>query len=75
MKEIKKLPVIEILYNEIPMEVEYIFWKAEELTWHYDGTGASIELHSINVRGVDITDLLNYIMISDIEKIIIEKLT
>jgi hypothetical protein len=75
MTQIKNLPVIEILYNEIPMEVEYRFWKAEEHTYYYNGTAPSIELHSINVGGVDIADLLNYIMISDIEKIIIEKLT
>jgi hypothetical protein len=75
MKQIKKLPVIEILYNEIPMEVEYKFWGAEEHTWYYNGTAASVELHSVKVGGVDIEDLLNYIIISDIEKIIIEKLT
>jgi hypothetical protein len=75
MKEIKKLPVIEIGYNGIPMDAEYRFWKAEERTWDYDGTGAIVELHSVKVGGVDITDLLNIIMIVDIEKILLEKLT
>ena len=68
-----KLHVIDLEYKNQDITVEYNFSKAE--LGYFDGTGTfdGVEIVSVLLDNINVTSLLHYDYIEDLEKIILEK--
>jgi len=64
---------MKINYCNIPMEVDYEFYKGESPTWDYPGSPDEVFLESVEVGGYDIYNLLSPDQLHDIENIILDK--
>jgi len=65
---------MKIDYMGIPMEVDYEFFKGEEQTYDYVGSADDVLLHRVEVGGIDIFDLLDASVLTEIEIEILEKI-
>ena len=68
-----KLHITDINYNNEDITVEYNFSKAE--LGHFDGTGTfdGVEIVKVLIDTVDITNLLHYDYIKEIESVVLKK--
>ena len=68
-----KLHVTDLEYKNQDITVEYNFSKAE--LGYFDGTGTfdGVEIVSVLLDNINVTSLLHYDYIEDLEKIILEK--
>ena len=68
-----KLYITDINYNNEDITVEYNFSKAA--LGHFDGTGTfdGVEIVKVLLDTVDITKLLHYDYIKEIESVVLEK--
>ncbi len=75
IKYTHKLHITDINYNHKDITVEYNFTKAE--LGYFDGTGTfdGVEIVAIRMDTVDITNLVHYDYIKEIESIVLDKHT
>jgi len=66
--------VVSVKYRGIYLELEGYFTPREAQTYDYPGSPAEFESHKILVEDTDITDLLDYQQIEEIEQQAVEVL-
>mgnify|MGYP003123074728 CR=1 FL=1 len=66
------IDICHIDYNGIELTIGYEFAKAE--LGYYDGTGTfdGVEIRKVFTDNVDVTPLLNYELVKDLEKIVLD---
>jgi|TARA_R100000951_G_scaffold11803_1_gene9673 hypothetical protein len=62
-----------IEYCDLELDIDFSYEAGEKQTFSYFGSSDKVHIEGVNVKGVDIFDLLDLEQLNDIETIILEK--
>jgi hypothetical protein len=65
---------LEVNYRGVVLQIEGEYYKGEERSFDYPGSGHEFEIYNIFVSGVAIYDVLETQQIFELEKLCIEKI-
>lgn len=66
--------VVTVKYRGIYLVLEGYYEPGEDMTYEYPGSASEFESHKILVEDTDISDLLDYQQIEEIEQLAIESI-